>query len=545
MFDRKNFWPILIFSLIIITTLIKGAEVLNNNFPITTDQGRDLVDIRHMVVTHTPRLVGPTTSINGVLLGPFWYYFNLIPFIAGGGDPSYIVYWQIIWYQISIVVLWLVLKKRNSTLAGIISLLLLLMPTGFNTARYFWNANSMPFFTAFYFAALIWALFPGVISTEVERSPSTKLFLLGLISGLAMQVEAAFGILLFPFAFLYLMFCLPPWRDWFLKLKKTIPLIIGFGVTLLPQVLFELKHGFIMTKILISEVTGKGDMLGEKISFAERLIQRKEHLLDLIQHSSHLPPNTIVGLFILALIVYILCHSGLDPESRISNSNAKHHTIWSLSFFFILFSAIFYILFPQKLKIWYTLGFSIPLAIFLGCFFQYLLERKLVIFKMVAIGLLIMTVYYSIKSQVDYTREVAFKASDDRSNLKNELAAIDWVYKNADGRGFNLYSYLPSVYDYPYNHLFWWYGNGKYGYEPAETAYLPGQPEYIRSVDRLWTNKRPLDADTPLTFLIIEEDFDMPSRTVAWLGNFAKLCLIKEEVFPWHAKVQMMTTCNK
>ncbi len=559
-FIKINFWPVLLGLLLLATTVIKVAEVYDGNFPFTTDQGRDMVDIRHMVVTHTPRLVGPTTSINGVLLGPTWYYFNLVPFLLGGGNPQHVVYWQIFWYQLSVVVLWLVLRKKNQHLAGIVSLLLLLMPTGFNTARYFWNANSMPFFTTFYFAALIWAASSLRDSSNLEprqshttsvipdlignlfKSLNYKLLLLGLISGIAMQVEAAFGILLFPFAFIYLLFCLPPWRDWLVKLKKTIPLIIGFGVTLLPQILFELKHGFIMTKILIGEVAGKGEMLGEKISYAERFIQRKEHLLDLIRHSSHLPPNTILGLFILALILFVVCHSRPDRESIRDKSKEHNFDIWSLSFLFILFSAVFYLLFPQKLKIWYTLGLSVPLAIFLGSFFQYLLERKLVIFKLVAIGLLFMTVYYSIKSQVDYTRDVASKVSNDRSNMKNELAAIDWVYKNAEGNGFKVYSYLPSVYDFPYNHLFWWYGSSKYGYEPVETAYLPGQPEYIRDVDKLWTKKKSVNPENPLTFLIIEEDFDMPSRTVAWLGNFSKLCLVREIVFPWHATVRMMTS---
>ncbi len=569
-FFKKNFWIIILSTLLIATSAIKVAEVYNGNFPFTTDQGRDMVDIRHMVVTHTPRLVGPTTSINGVLLGPFWYYFNLIPFIAGGGDPSYIVYWQILWYQISVITLWLVLKRKNANLAGIISLILLLMPTGFNAARYFWNANSMPIFTALYFAALIWALSPDVIPAKagihkhqaasrvipgltrnLYKSLNFKLFTLGLISGLAMQVEAAFGILLFPFAFIYLLYCHPRSRSRLgdpdresmqMKLKKTIPLIFGFGLTLLPQILFELKHGFIMTKILINEIIGRGGMLGEKINFSERLIQRKEHLLDLIQHSSHLPPNTILGLFILALIVYIISHSRSNRASKKNNTNSNYLDIWTLSFFFILFSAIFYLLFPQKLKIWYTLGFSIPLAIFIGSFFNYLFERKLFIFKLMAIGLLIMTVFYSLKSQVDYTRDVASKVSDDRSNMKNELSAIDWVYENAAGRGFNVYSYLPSVYDFPYNHLFWWYGSSKYGYEPAETAYLPGQPEYIRDVDKLWTKKKPVDLEYPITFLIIEEDFDMPERTEAWLGNFAHLCIVKKEVFPWHAQVRMLTS---
>ena len=564
-FITRNVSLIFLIILLFVSSVLKILEVSGHNFPFTTDQGRDMVDMRHMVVTHTPRLVGPTTSINGVLLGPFWYYFNLAPFIVGEGDPSYIVYWQILWYQLSVVILWFVLKKNHPSLALIVSVLLLLMPTGFNTARYFWNANSMVFFTILYFAALIWALFPDskvenpkdVIPKNISslRTPPTagcgnlyessnfRLLILGLISGLAMQIEAAFGILFFPFAFLYFVISSSlrrtvGWQSIKHIFKNSIPLIAGFGLTLLPQVLFELKHGFIMTKILLREFSGQGTMLGEKITFAEKVAQRWEHLQLLILRSTHLPPNYVPYLYLFALVIFLYVYI-ITKKSK-----SEAIKLWSLSFWFTLFATVFYLLFPQKLKEWYTLGLSIPLVLFFGCFLSYLWERKSIIIKTLIVVLMGMAVYYSLKSQWDYTRDVAWKPSDDRSNMRNEIAALDWVYQNAEGKGFKVYSYLPSVYDFPYNHLFWWYGNHKYGYEPLETAYLPGQPEYIRDVDKIWINKRD-SGSQDLTFLIIEEDMDMPKRTEVWLGNFSKLCLLKEKIFPWHASVRMLSACRR
>jgi hypothetical protein len=292
-----------------------------------------------------------------------------------------------------------------------------------------------------------------------------------------------------------------------------------------------------MTKVLLNEFGGKGDMLGEKISFLERVDQRWDHLHGLLLHSSHLPPNAVIVLFGIALILFL----SLLVSKKLQTPGDK---TWLLSFSFIVFSAIFYLLFSQKLKIWYTLGLSVPIAIFFGGFLNYLFENRLKLLKPLPIILLILLVYYSIKSQTDYITAVAFKPSNDRSSMQNELAALDWIYQNAEGEGFKVYSYLPSVYDFPYNHLFWWYGNDKYGYQPFETAYLPNQPEYIADVDQLWVNKRDMGANN-LIFLVIEEDFDMPVRTEAWMGNFSKLCQIKEVDFPWHAKVKMMTSCSK
>ena len=78
----------------LISTYLKLAPILNNNFPFTMDQARDMLDIREIAVGFHPVLIGPTTSINGVFLGPFYYYFNLIPFIISGGDPAFLVYWS-------------------------------------------------------------------------------------------------------------------------------------------------------------------------------------------------------------------------------------------------------------------------------------------------------------------------------------------------------------------------------------------------------------------------------------------------------------------
>src|SRR5688500_6304605 len=50
------------------------------------------------------------------------------------------------------------------------------------------------------------------------------------------------------------------------------------------------------------------------------------------------------------------------------------------------------------------------------------------------------------------------KENGGNSFLRNELAAIDLVYKKADGKNFKVYTYMPSVYDFPYQYLFWWHG---------------------------------------------------------------------------------------
>ncbi len=97
-------------------------------------------------------------------------------------------------------------------------------------------------------------------------------------------------------------------------------------------------------------------------------------------------------------------------------------------------------------------------------------------------------------------------------HYKNEIAAIDFVYKYADGKNFKVYTYLPSVYDYPYQYLFWWYGQKKYGYIPGEYVYSPNKPTYIPSQDKFQGRK---DNFSGLVFLIKE-----PNRGYNWRSGW-------------------------
>lgn len=479
-----------------------------------------MTDIRQMVVTHTPRLVGPTTSINGVLLGPFWYYFNLPPFLIFGGNPSAIVYWQIVWFQLACLLLYFVLRKKSSSLAFFASSLLLLSPVGFNTARYFWNANSMPIFTIIFFATILWS-----INSKSKYSS----LLVGFVAGLSMQIEAAFGVLFFPFLILYQFLTKQ-------KVKNILLSGIGFVMTLIPQAIFELRHSFVMTKVFISEFTGQGEMLGEKIGFSEKLAQRSEHLIDIVRHTNHLPENLVFIFTALALVVVLY----LLLSKKISKTSKELSVITVL---FILFTVIFYLVFPQKLKIWYTLGFSIPVIFIDAIFLEFLIQSKNKIVKALSIIFISATIVFSLKAQNDYFKIMYRLSVNNPSNMQNEIAAVDWVYKEAVGQGFTLYSYLPSIYDFPYQHAFWWYGTQTYGYQPSDIAYLPNQPEYIPKGNVAWTKRRP-SGENQLTFLIIEKDGELPVRAQAWLGNFSKRCLVKQHTFPWGTEVRMLMKCN-
>ena len=283
----NKFFTALFFVSILLSSYIKIASVAGNNFAFTIDQGRDLVDVRHMVVFQSPRLVGPTTSINGVLLGPFYYYFITIPFILFSGSPAAIVYWQIFWFQLSVIVLWLVLKQKSKLLADITGTLLLLSPMGFYTARYFWNANAMPIFVILFVAFLL---------KSIWSTKQIWLILLGLLIGFSLQVEAAFGVIFVPFSVIFLLLNRK-------TVKNLLVLLFSFLLTIVPQILFEFRHSFVMSKTLIAGLTGTSDILGKKLLFAQKFIQRGQVYAGAIRETNHIQYNLLLSLFVISLLV--------------------------------------------------------------------------------------------------------------------------------------------------------------------------------------------------------------------------------------------------
>jgi hypothetical protein len=436
-----------------------------------------------------------------------------------GGSPMTLIVWQIVWFQISIVILWLVLRKRSGVLANLVGIFLLLMPMGFYTARYFWNANVMPIFTIIFIAA--------VLSLLEKRTPKRSL-LVGLISGLSLQIEAAFGILFFPFVFIYLLLKR-------FSIKNILVCTVGFLITLLPQALFELRHGFIMTKILLDQITGKGDMLGVKLSFSDKIAERGQLLVDTIRNTSHIPLevlNLIYPGLIIAGVIFFL--------KRKKKEQFGDSIILSISL--LVFSGIFYLLFPMQVKGWYVLSLSIPFVIiFVGIMEKVYLRNAFG--KLLVYLILLVTFTHTLKAHLEYLNNNFGKLSTDPSNLTNELKAVDWVYLEANGKGFKVYSYLPAIYDFPFQHAFWWYGTKKYGYQPEDIAYLPNQPEYIQKGVLAWTKKRLTTDGTPV-FLIIQGDKEHSKRFSEWMGNFSKLCPVKETAIIDSLRVVMLSSCK-
>jgi hypothetical protein len=152
---KKYFWEILFVLILIISGLIRFLQVKDNNTAFTFDQSRDMLDIRTLGEFKDLAVMGPTTSINGLRLGPFYYYLNLPAYWIGGGNPQALVYWNIVLFLVTGFFIFYFFKKKNIVLGFLISTMFLMAPQLFNTTRYFWNANTAIYLSVFYFFEFI------------------------------------------------------------------------------------------------------------------------------------------------------------------------------------------------------------------------------------------------------------------------------------------------------------------------------------------------------------------------------------------------------
>jgi hypothetical protein len=167
------------------------------------------------------------------------------------------------------------------------------------------------------------------------------------------------------------------------------------------------------------------------------------------------------------------------------------------------------------------------------------------LFKIPATIVLFFILINTVKEQFKYINQSQQFRYQDPSNLANQINIIDWIYRKAENNSFQVYSYLPSVYDHAYQHVFWWYGTMTYGYQPAKITYADNVPPYVKSANKLWTKiyNAPNNA-SPVIFLIIEPDQENPQRQSDWLSNYTHLCPIKQHTFTWRTRVELRRPCT-
>jgi hypothetical protein len=496
MMNRKQLYITII--ILVIGALLRLYTTSNGHYIFHMDSARDYIDVREMVLFKKFRLIGPTSAIAGLYTGPGWYYLLSLPFMLSGGNPYGSIILEIISWGIGGFFL-MKLASRYGKLPMLLSGLIWIF------------SNFMMLQTAYSFhpnmITLLTPLFIFILTKYLSKPTYLYATSTFLLAGMFFQLEMNFGVFMVPIIISSIIIN----RRWGLFLSKSFWIgFISFIITLLPQIIFDFKYSHMMINAVLNFIDSspKEDYITTLLLRAPQIYQSFNNIL--LPTFMNFKPLAII--MDISLLVFLFL--------TVSNKQLFQDRALLVSYLFLIVPFFGYILLPVSVNPWHLGGVVAASIVVSSYIFGQIFSIKNggTIFGWILAALVF---YSSSINLINYVKEHQ-TASGDPSLIINEVAAIDYVYQEAQGKDFTVYTYLPSVYDYPYQYLFWSYGQKRYGYLPKEYSYAPNKPAYISGKEGLKTSK---PADSDLVFLIKEPD--NPERRGLWENNFTNYPLIK------------------
>ena len=155
------------------------------------DQGRDAKIIWDLWHSGKFFLIGPTTGIEGIFLGPFYYYLIAPFYLIGNGNPVIVSITLAVINVLGIYVIYKIGKEFFSQSAGLLASTFVAFSLPLVQAhRWLSNPTPLPLFSA----TSVWMLLKIITGSTSPLVWSV----LGLCLGLGLQLEAASAVFFLP-----------------------------------------------------------------------------------------------------------------------------------------------------------------------------------------------------------------------------------------------------------------------------------------------------------------------------------------------------------
>ena len=485
-----------LYFVIVLSFIGLGLRLLwlwKHSTAFTYDQGRDLLDLREMYLLGKLRLIGASTSLHGVFYGPFWYWLSLPFYIITGGNPlstTFVVLGMS--FITPIFAFWLIDDKK---LGLILATIYIFSHSFFMNSIIALNTNPVV-----YIVPVLVILLSKFINTNEKKF----LYLLMFLSGSLFHFEPIIG--LFWIAVFVISIIGFKKVGEFLKTKKSV---FFFGITMLPQIVFELRHNFLQTKAFLSLLLGQGDSLTKIYEPIGRLKDLQRIILDVFVNQTG---GGHVFLGIVFVFLFLFCIKKIFSPDSLKNKNKPMGLIFLVTLIVFLFGFAIY---PYALWPWYlsSLDALILSLVGLGLYYLFISSKKMLF---ISICLFFILLLVNVQRYFPWPLEQGF--SPDTANLRTRLAVVDLIYNDSNGKGMAIFTFAPYVYDYPYQYLIWWRAKTKYHYLPEEYVYLTNQPAYVAAKEKADSliEKR----DSTCDYLIIEPFESQEKWFWDWRGRF-------------------------
>lgn len=436
------------------------------------DQGRDSIVIWNFLHKGDFFLVGPTTGIEGILRGP-WYYWLILPFyFLGGGDPVWPANFLALTSVVAIFAMYMIGKEIFGRITGLIAAIIGSFSYYFLTASR-WLSNPTPM--------LLISMLLVLSMMMVARGKKFAWIFIATLLGLSMQFGSATETFYIPAVFVFALLYRKNLPDKKIFLFSTLCFILIF----LPQVVFDIfKNGILSDSI-------KRFLFDEqsfKLSVWEVIKIRIPFYWSVFASKIWLGESKIVFVFFVFSLFGIifsikefwkkdgfkaLLLLSLSPLVGMLFFQGNEGNVYD--YYFTGYYFIFTLLFSAGLGAWANAkaGIVLPVYFFL-LFFQVQAP--------------------AIKNYLTKGRS--------NINFKEQIQAVDWIYTNAKGKEFNVDIYVPPVIPYAYDYLFLW------------------------KADQYKTS--PLTQNVRLLYTLYEDD--IPQRLDPWISRQDRIGKVIEEI---------------
>lgn len=297
--------------ILILTALSLRLYRISELTTVGGDQGYDFAQIKK-IAQGRPSLIGPkNVHLEGVYLGPAYYYFLLPSLALSNFDPIGPAIFTALVSTVTVIVIYLIsLRFFNTSVAIVSGLFYATNPFLIEQSRTAQPPHLTPLFSAF-------ALFAVFEITRKKTASSLWPVLAGVCAGIVVQFHYL-GIALLAFILISIMFGLTPSRSkktTISVIKNLAKVIFGFSVGISPQIIFELRHQFFITSQILKTV-GDNQNVSASPTFYDHISQGFSDFSRLIMGSNL---NTTLMIFLAIAFTFIYCLRNKKQKTYVLN----------------------------------------------------------------------------------------------------------------------------------------------------------------------------------------------------------------------------------
>jgi len=407
--------------------------ILSQNVPYTYDQGRDFLKAAEIISNRRPVFIGPTTGIDGLFHGAWWYYVLTIPSLIFNGNPIYFYWMMLLITTITTLLFFIFIKKKFNYLTAIFFLTIVSISPYFVPLAFFASNNII---VPNFIVALIISLFNLF---EKNKHRYIMLFI-GLSLGFILEFEVSFGLFIIP-VFIISVLLTKNLRGHFLKLKNLALFLFGLLFTMSPRILFELKNNFLQTRTIINFFIKP--RLHNPKPFINVLGDRLELFLLYFEGKNGIFPTFNIFLALTTIILIIGTLVLLNKKNKYSKTT---------KFFSLLIILLFIISLGYKDNFWFNYYEGIQylfLTLIITAF--YLLTKKQRLLT------LCLTILFIILNLITFKNAIFNTKLKNINGLIETKKGVEYLLSKANRESFCLKIYTPPVIPHTYLYLFNYY----------------------------------------------------------------------------------------